>query len=123
MPAKPSLAKFNNTLKKLARLLTKQAKGNVSAKWKLAFVDMRTPGNGSCIYKFRVELLNGTLLNQIETPDGLGELFVGLLEMREQLFDPAWWGIKITAFPNGRFKTEYNHNPNCVNDSSFFDFE
>lgn len=125
MPAKLSLAKFNGAVKKIAQLTTKQVKKECKAKWNWAYVDIRAHacGDGSWIDKLRVELTDGSTLCTLGTTAEVIQLTVKLLAMKDLLFDPKLYGIKITVFPNGRFETEYNHDPNCTKDTAFFDID
>ena len=124
MPAKPTLAKFNNIVKKLAQSIAKQAKKECKTQWKLAYVDARTPvGGGSHVMKYRIERVDGSIVKTLDPASDQDDFIYELLKMKSELFDPIWYGIKVTAFPDGRFETEYNHDTNCTNDATFYDFD
>src|SRR5262245_18851700 len=121
MPTKLSLKAAESIIKKIAGSLTIYAQKAVAKKkWKLAYRDVRAPvgGGGAWIDKFRIELADGSIVKSLSGPEQIGIPLLKLLQMKDELCDPKWYGIKITVFPDGRFETEHNNDPDCANDSN-----
>ena len=47
-----------------------------------------------------------------------------LWDIKDAVFpEKKWYGLKLTIFPDGKHKTEFNYEPDCVNDPDFFDVD
>jgi hypothetical protein len=125
MPKQPSPEAAENLVKKIANGLRKHVKSEIKKKWKSAILDVLTPtvNDGSWSGKLRVHLANGTVVATLGIAAEQIAPLMELMAMKDVVFDPKWYGIKITIFPNAPFEVAYNHDPNCDNDPTFFDFD
>jgi hypothetical protein len=120
----PALERFNAMLQEVAQSTLAQVKKHFSKeRWKLAFLDVRAAAQGgSWVDKLRVVLPDGTIRG-IRGPKGQGSLFINIWALRGQLFANPWYGFNLTVFPDGKCKTEFNYDPDCVNDPDFYDVD
>ncbi len=95
-----------------------------TGEWKHAYVDSRSSTEGGVyIEKFRIEMEDGSIIKTIKVPMEQCELLYDIWQMKDALFPEKWFGIKITVFPNGQSTTEYNLDPDCMTDPTFFDHD
>jgi hypothetical protein len=93
-------------------------------KWKLAFWDVRAPKQrGSWIKKLRVELPDGALIRDPGSTADVDGLILDLWDIKDEVFPEKWYGFKLTIFPDSKHKTEFNHDPDCVNAADFYDVD
>jgi len=45
-----------------------------------------------------------------------GKLTKQLWNLKGQLFPKLWYALKLTFYPDGKFETEYDHDPICPPD-------
>jgi hypothetical protein len=42
--------------------------------------------------------------------------------LQKGLFPRTWYGIAVRLYPDGKYETEYNFDPDCIaNDTAFMD--
>jgi hypothetical protein len=91
------------------------------AQWTDALLDVRyAPDGGTQLVKFRVRLPNGTLQSVRESAN-VTLLFQELWDLHDRTLAHGWYGVKFVVLPNGECQTEFDYDPNCINDPHFFD--
>jgi hypothetical protein len=122
MPRKSKVTRFNEVLEEIAADLMATTKTELKKKkWKTSFLDVRYFGKiGSNISKVRVELPNGDFQSLSES-DNVSQLLSEVWRLRENPFPGKWYGLKLFVLPNGECKTEFNYDPKCSEDPTFFD--
>jgi hypothetical protein len=124
---KQLLAEFNAMLHEMAALILDKVKSEVRRKkWKYAFWDVRSPvGGGSCISKLRVVLPDGNMFvcPTLVAPPTVRFQFLDMLDVKDQIFRDKWYGLKLILSPDGKCQTEFNDDPNCINDPTFYDVD
>lgn len=124
MPKKnPDLAKFKELVKGIASGLAEIASNAAKKKkWRLAYVDRRSPpGGGSSIGKFRIEMQDGSVIRTESIEMDQSMAFMDIDDVKDKAFDKKWYGIKISVMPDGKHAVEFNYDPDCINDPTFYD--
>ena len=39
------------------------------------------------------------------------------------MFPDKWFGFNLTISPDGKCETEFNYDPDCINDPTFYDVD
>jgi hypothetical protein len=125
MSEKATMDEFNGIVAEVATSLLTQVKDNLQKNnWKVAFLDAREPPKGgSGISKFRVELQDGTVIRTFKASGVTIGRFWDAFDIRDALFPKKWYGFTLTIFPDGKHNTEFNYDPDCVNDPDFYDVD
>jgi hypothetical protein len=120
--SKQDLAQFTNFLKEITgHLLIAVREERPKVKWKRAFLDVRCALTEDMQkLKIRVEFPDGDL-HSIRQPYDLSALLTSLQEIKDRSFADKWYGMKLTVFPNGKCETEFDYNPACFNDPTWYD--
>jgi len=123
VPKKPNLEELNPLLQHVAVEILSLTLATVGKKkWKAAYLDERSGEDESRIAKFRVELPNGNLMSGDITRE-INKLVRTIWAMRPEQRPEKWYGMKLTLQPDGQCKTEFNYDPEYINDPTFFDFD
>jgi hypothetical protein len=88
--------------------------------WKKGCLDVRGSATGSSrLVKWRVELTDGEMLNELDAPVK-ASLLTQAFDIRDKEFpDKKWYGLLITVYPDKQWQVEFNYDPQCV--KGFFD--
>jgi hypothetical protein len=90
--------------------------------WKSVYIEERWSINGNTsISKMGVVLANGRIFTRLEAPQAVYEIMRDIGEIKDKAFPKQWYGIKILVHPDQSYRTEYNHDPDCTSDPTFFD--
>jgi hypothetical protein len=128
MARKPTLKKlasaqdqFDKLLKKLVKILLAAVQEEMGTKrWRQAFLMTRQAGPESevLIGKLRVKIPGRKKLKSVAEPidNDTGKLTRQLWNLKGQLFPKPWYALKLTFYPDGKFETEYDHDPICPPD-------
>jgi hypothetical protein len=121
MPGKSKVIRFNEVLQEIAAEIMAAIKAELKKKkWKVGFLDVRFCDDfGRYISKTRVELRNGEL-QSLDEPEPVSEMIHEAWELRAEPIPGKWYGLKVLLFPNGECKTEFNDDPDCSDDETFF---
>jgi hypothetical protein len=89
--------------------------------WNKAYLDVRgAPGGDVRLKKWRVQLADGEILAELDSPRKVTSLVNEAYEARDEAFaEKKWWGLLITVYPDRRCEVSFDYDPNCV--STFFD--
>lgn len=91
--------------------------------WKSAFIEDRSANGGkTSISKLRVQSKDGVLIG-MEVSMQQTKALMAIWGMQEKDPEKEWLGIRITALPDGKHTVEYNYDPDCINDASFYDLD
>jgi len=115
--------RFNEVLGEIAgQLLTAVEQSEYQGNdWQHVFFDLRsTADGGNQISKVRIRMSDGNLVG-LKRPDGIWRLFKELWELRSKTLTNNWYGILISVTPDGDCKAEFNFDPDCMGDDTFFD--
>lgn len=125
MSKKVTLDQFHGMLQEMAAAALSEIKSQIGKKkWKLGFVDIRAPVQGtSWMHKLRVELSDKTIVRSLDAPVGVIALLTKVWDAKDKLFPQKWYGLKLTVFPDGKCETEFNYDADCINDPDFFDVD
>jgi hypothetical protein len=93
--------------------------------WKEGFADIRRPENGSTVVsKAQVVLPDGSLKSPSRDAVDLTEVrnrFEELWDTRDTESPHVWYGLKIAVHPDGKCQIEFNYDPDCASDRTFFE--
>ena len=129
MAKSPELDEFNRLIKMIGDVtLSEIATGLGEKKWKLknknwtsAYIDSRWTTDGNTrIGKLRIVLEDGRIFARIRIPQQVAEWLDSIGELKDKAFPKPWYGLKITFAPDGCCKLDFDHNPDCVVDPTFF---
>jgi hypothetical protein len=90
--------------------------------WVSAFVEARwfsDTDSPSWTSKLRVALSTGKWFGGVETTTAI-ENMLGQLWAKKRAFPEAWYGLKLTVYPDAKPQLELNPDPNCVVDPEWF---
>ncbi|MFO0824505.1 MAG: hypothetical protein U0792_15545 [Gemmataceae bacterium] len=93
-------------------------------KWQAIVADLRwTPGTR--ISKIRAVLKDGNSTPLLDTPlenvpDHMEDIFSELSRSMESGESPAWYGLKIRVGPKGTYALEFDTDPECAADPTFW---
>lgn len=121
MAKKYNIDTFNEALGGISSTLLGLVISEVRKKWKLAYLDVRSaPGSTALIHKIRVKLADGSIENSLNTPMDVVMSLLSLWKKKAKLFPEEWYGLKIVILPDGKTETEFNYDPECAGDETFF---
>jgi len=90
-------------------------------RWLAVVLDARCfAQGGGLIAKLRVELPNGTL-GSVELTSAENRTLRHLADARAEGAD-RWYGLRLRVTAAGECDTTFDHNPQCADDETFFDF-
>ena len=115
--------RFNEVLMEIASnmMATIDQSAYAQAGWIKAFLDARfDPEGAACIEKSRVQVAGGKL-GGLRVSDDVTRLVHELWDLRSQTLANNWYGLKISVSPDGACRLVFNFDPDCINESSFFD--
>jgi hypothetical protein len=119
MATKKKRKVFDGILAKIANVLqdaTASLMGDQS--WKYAFAETLYPPTGAWtggLQKFRVVLFDGSLASEdISTPKEAKHLINEAWDIQAGLFPQTWYGLKIKVYPDGKYETEFDFDPDCL---------
>ena len=126
--------KFQKLVRELGRLIRAEAEGSLSGKksgtkvksradtpsWGSAFLDIRWYAVAAGhIAKLRIVLPSGDL-HSLQTTDDMDKLLIKIGTVRKDDWPAKWYGLKVTVSFEGVVTTEFDNDPNCVVDPTFF---
>jgi len=126
--------KFQKLVREIGRLIRAEAdtnlfvqKGKTKAKprmdaprWTSAYLDARWFSDAEGFTaKLRVVLPDGKL-NGVQISTDIAALLDKVWKLRKEDSAAAWYGLKVTVNPNGVVTTDFNNDPNCVVDPSWY---
>jgi hypothetical protein len=92
---------------------------------KQAFADIRRPDDEpTMISKVRLVRPDGSIESPPRNAFDLVEvrnLFEQLWDLRDTAFPDRWYGLTITVFRDGKTEFEFNNDPDCALDETFFE--
>jgi hypothetical protein len=97
--------------------------------WGSCFYDYRREPSGDMrISKLRIVLADGKLTYLDDPPiektpveSRVAPFFNKLWEIRKTASADKWYGIKITIESDGKCKVDFDYDPECAADPTFFD--
>jgi hypothetical protein len=113
---------LNDVLAQIAEILFASIVSDTEGRlWKQAVLDVRgAPGGDARLQKWRVQLADGEMLSELDTPIDATPLLTKAFDLRgEGSAEKKWWGLLIAVFPDKRTEVKFDYDPNCV--STFFD--
>ncbi len=113
--------RFNQILMEIAVDLTKTIGEAGGIKWRRAYLDARFAEGGASLTKFRLELDDGQVLKGMRESFDVLQLLEDLWSLRHEGLVQHWFGVKIILLPGGECETQFNYDPECINDRAFFD--
>jgi hypothetical protein len=121
---------FQTILDEVAAMLIEEVRAEMADKaWRSLFYDYRREASGDMrISKLRIVLPDGKLsfldeppIEKIPVEGRLAPLFNKLWKIRGTAFADKWYGIKITIQADGKCEVDFDYDPECVADPTFFD--
>lgn len=93
--------------------------------WNSVFMDMRW-ATGTEIAKVRMVSHSGEIIALLDTPlenvpNDIGDLFYESRKFMEKTVVEKWYGLKIIMYRDGTHRIEFDTNPECAADSTFWD--
>jgi hypothetical protein len=125
MPRKPKKSgsgedNFAKLLKQITKVLLQRVNAAMgTTPWTLAFLIERQCGVGSPVRaaKLRVQVPRKKELKWLAFAGAnYGNVMDKVWELKDEVFAEPWYTLKLTFYPDGRFETEYDCNPNCPPD-------
>lgn len=115
---------LNSVLDQIANVLlvaTQEEMGGDT--WDLAFLDVRGSATSQSLSeKYRIKRADGSLINTLDSPDDLMLPLREVFNLRDEVCpDKKWYGLLVTVFPDKKCEVEFNYDPNCKNDKTFYD--
>ena len=96
--------------------------GLTTSEWKFACVDIRwTLDGNTSVSKLRIGLPGGAIFAHLSFSIDVDSLFEEAYQMKDKVFPDKWYGLVMTLHPDGKCQLDYNYDPNCSDDPSFFD--
>jgi hypothetical protein len=92
----------------------------VGKKWVKGILDVRYDEGGSSISKLRVHLDNGDVVKSIHKSTKAEMLLMELWDLRKDCLNNSWYGIIFTLAPSGECKSDFNSDPQCIEEKGFF---
>lgn len=123
MPTKKQLQRVTALLRALAADLCETLAENpaTAGGWTSAYLDVRfDPDGDSFSTRFVATLPDGSAEVLRESLDTI-EPLKALRAMPAEVFNGRWHGLKLTVHPGRECQVEWNFDPNCVNDPTFWD--
>jgi hypothetical protein len=126
MPRKPKQnklgadpARFHKLLKQIVNMMlgtVEEALGTTP--WTFAFILERQAGVDSEVRagKLRVQVPGEAELKWLRQPLEYAHLMSELWKLKTEIFPKPWYAMKLTFYPDGKFETEYDYNPDCPED-------
>ena len=113
---------FERVVKAIAKATLSEVLSRLGdKKWSSAFIDSRWTTDGNTrIGKLRVVLEDGRIFARIRMSQQVAEWLDAIGELKGKAFPKPWYGLKISMSPDGRFNLDFDHNPDCVVDPTFF---
>lgn len=59
--------------------------------------------------------------DSVEESDILCDLIQKLIESKHLFFDPVWFGFTLRASVTGKCEIDFNYDPDCDNDDTFYE--
>jgi len=117
-----SVDEYNRLIDEMANCLKRKVQEGVAGKeWKLAYMDCRSPADGSSwISKLRIKLADATVMATAHTPMDARAILPELWDAKRNAFSKTWYGFTLTVFPNKKHEITYNYDADCINDPSFY---
>ena len=117
---------FDEAIEKTVEILMEEVHNRLKKRaWKRAYVETMWPPSGpgtGGLQKFRIELPKGSLISDMFTPIQAALIIDEAWRLQKSLFLKTWYGIAVRFHPNGSYETEYNFDPDCIeNDTTFLD--
>jgi hypothetical protein len=110
---------FENLLRSLARGLIRQGESELQRQpWLAIVLDVRFDHQGGFIDKIRAATSNGAV--SVSMPTDMALLVLSLDSLRCELLDDRWYGFRLTVSANQQCDMEYNYDPNCADDPTFY---
>lgn len=124
MAKKPTLSDFNEILSHIAeRLVVVAGQAAKKKTWKSVCIDERagSDDDDSRIGKLRIVLEDGSVIKSIHTPRDIKDLIQKAWEIKRTAFPKKWYGLRLAVQPNGKSEAEFDYDPHCVDDETFFE--
>jgi hypothetical protein len=127
---KANAATFAGLVKELAQILAVDIPRQLENKkwrlknkeWKSVSIEERWSANGNMsISKIGVVLANGRIFSRLDAPQPVYEIMRDIGKIKDKAFAQKWYGIKIVVQPDQTHRIEYNSDPDCTSDPTFFD--
>ena len=120
MPRDKQLSQFSKLMKRFAQTMQEAiALANIPP-WKAVFVDIRSAQDGSYRdAKMRAILDDGTWAS-VKTTNAMNEVEYLIFQAKDDVFSPPWYGLRIEIIPSGECSVDYNYDPLCCEDESFY---
>ena len=121
--ATPSSRQVNTILQELAAELVRIANESCPArkKWTHAYLDVRYDSDGSNVMKLRVVPTKGRDIDPEDTTPLIDKAAAQLGRLRKKRGPDKWYGLRLTVTPAGKWKTEYNRDPDCAEKLLLYD--
>jgi hypothetical protein len=116
------LQEFNQKLQEAISLLMGAVQEELGDKpWTFCVLDIRWYPDSSRKSKTRVHLPKAGQLHFMHTPIEVLYLLDDAWALMDKAFSDKWYGLKITVYPEGKAETEFNYDPKCLSDPTFFE--
>lgn len=121
---------FQKVLDEVAAILFDEVRTEMADKaWSSLFYDYRSVASGNTqISKLRIVLPDGELtwleeppIEKIPVESRLAPFFDKLRKIRDTAFADKWYGVKVTIQADGKCKVDFDYDPKCAGDPTFFD--
>lgn len=126
-------ARSEEIFREIGSLLLEQAQIAMKEKewkwkvWKQIYVDIRRPEKSkTTISKIRIVSPDGATEALLDTslenvPTEATNLFYSLWDTKDEEYSTKWYGLKFVVFPDGKWEVDFNVDPKCAVDPTFFD--
>lgn len=107
-------------LRQLAGLLSQRVHDEMQGQpWSQSFLDTRFDGRGGFSTKIRT-VTSSSDLHSIGMTTEISLVLIELDQCRRD-FGSEWFGIIVTVSADDRCSVDFNYDPNCADDETFFD--